>query len=222
MTYLRCNSNFKYVNVAEYTELSYLDCRSNRITALDLSLNVNLVTIKCGGNRELTSLIISDSCKTTLERMEMAGSRKITALDLSNFTALTYLDCLGSSLLAALDVSGCTSLETLRCLSCRISYLNVTGCTALTDLPFTVFHTPGHSPGSVCFYLPEDDVLFSGDTLFQGAVGRTDFPGGSMDLLVRSIRTQLYTLPDAIRVYPGHGEETTLGVEKLTNPFVRP
>ena len=93
--------------------------------------------------------------------------------------------------------------------------------TALTDLPFTVFHTPGHSPGSVCLYLPQDDVLFSGDTLFQGAVGRTDFPGGNMDELVRSISTQLYTLPDTIRVYPGHGEETTLGVEKLTNPFVR-
>ena len=133
LTYLRCSSYFKYVNLAEYTLLTYLECRSNRITELDLSSNVNLATLKCT-NGEMVSLIISDSCKTTLERLEMAGSRKITALDLSNFTALTYLDCLGSSLLAALDVSGCTSLETLRCLSCRISYLNVTGCTALSVL----------------------------------------------------------------------------------------
>jgi hypothetical protein len=134
ITYLQCRSNFKYVNLAEYTELTYLDCYSNRLTELDLSRNVKLVTLKCVNNFNLASLIISDSCKTTLDRLEMSSADGITALDLSGFTALSYFDCWGSELLATLNFSGCTALETLRCFSCKISSLNVTGCTALTEL----------------------------------------------------------------------------------------
>ncbi|MDD5599916.1 MAG: hypothetical protein PHV82_18375, partial [Victivallaceae bacterium] len=134
ISYLRCNSDFRYIDVAGYTLLTYLECRSNRITELDLSSNINLVTIKCSSNYELASLIISDSCKTTLDRLEMSAARKLTSLDLSNFTALAYLDCWSSSLLTTLNVSGCTALETLKCFSCKISSLNVSGCTALTDL----------------------------------------------------------------------------------------
>ncbi len=134
ITYLSCRSYFKYVNVSEYTELTYLDCYSNRLTELDLSQNVKLVTLKCVNNFNLASLIISDSCKTTLDRVEMSSADGITTLDLSGFTALTYLDCWGSELLATLNFSGCTSLETLRCFSCKISSLNVSGCTALTNL----------------------------------------------------------------------------------------
>lgn len=134
ITYLQCRSNFKYVNLAEYTELTYLDCYRNRLTELDLSQNVNLVTLKCVNNFELASLIISDSCKTTLERVEMSSADGITSLDLSGFTALTYFDCWGSELLTTLNFSGCTALETLRCFSCNISSLNVSGCTALKYL----------------------------------------------------------------------------------------
>ncbi|MFA6717042.1 MAG: hypothetical protein WCS27_16815 [Victivallaceae bacterium] len=134
ITYLQCKTNFRYINLAEYTELTYLDCGYNRITALDLSRNVNLVTVKCVNNFELGSLIISDSCKTTLERLEMSSADGLAALDLSGFTALTYLDCWGSEILTTLNVSGCTALETLKCFSCKISSLNVSGCTALTDL----------------------------------------------------------------------------------------
>jgi hydroxyacylglutathione hydrolase len=82
-----------------------------------------------------------------------------------------------------------------------------------------VLHTPGHTPGGVCFYAPEDDVLVSGDTLFQRAVGRTDLPGGDAHQLIDSIWTQLYTLPDRTRVYPGHGAMTTIGEEKRHNPW---
>lgn len=82
-----------------------------------------------------------------------------------------------------------------------------------------VIHTPGHSPGSICLYV--DDVLFSGDTLFAGSVGRTDAPGGSMEILAASIRERLYVLDDDVTVYPGHGPPTTIGVEKRTNPFVK-
>lgn len=83
-----------------------------------------------------------------------------------------------------------------------------------------VLHTPGHSPGSVCLYAADDQVLIAGDTLFSRSVGRTDLPGGDAPTLLRSIRTQLWPLPDAVRVYPGHGPATTIGEEKLLNPFV--
>ncbi|HKB71455.1 MAG TPA: MBL fold metallo-hydrolase [Thermoanaerobaculia bacterium] len=85
-----------------------------------------------------------------------------------------------------------------------------------------VIHTPGHSPGSVCFLADGDaPVLFSGDTLFRESIGRTDLWGGSFPEIERSIRGRLYALPDALRVIPGHGEETTIGWEKERNPFVR-
>jgi hydroxyacylglutathione hydrolase len=97
-----------------------------------------------------------------------------------------------------------------------------------TILPFgparlTVIHTPGHSPGGVSLLLEGDGepVLFSGDTLFQGGIGRSDLWGGDAELLLRSIRTRLYTLDPSLRVITGHGGETTIGEERDTNPFVR-
>lgn len=86
---------------------------------------------------------------------------------------------------------------------------------------FQVLFTPGHSPGSVSFYLEAQQLLISGDVLFNGSIGRTDLPGGNFDTLENSIRTKLYTLPDAVRVYSGHGPHTTIGKEKRGNPFVR-
>ncbi|MEM4328988.1 MAG: MBL fold metallo-hydrolase [Candidatus Caldarchaeum sp.] len=81
-----------------------------------------------------------------------------------------------------------------------------------------VIHTPGHSPGSVCYYT--DGILFSGDTLFQGSIGRTDAFGGDTAKIVDSIVNKLFTLPDDVHVLPGHGLPTTLGWEKRNNPFV--
>lgn len=81
-----------------------------------------------------------------------------------------------------------------------------------------VLHTPGHSPGSVCFHW--DGHLWVGDALFAGSVGRTDLPGGSFEVLERSIRTRLFPLGDAVQVHPGHGPATTLGRERVANPFV--
>lgn len=81
-------------------------------------------------------------------------------------------------------------------------------------------HVPGHSPGSILFYFPDLNMVISGDTLFAGGVGRTDFPGCSPEALEKSIREQIYTLPNDTTVCPGHGDTTTVGHEKATNPFV--
>lgn len=84
-----------------------------------------------------------------------------------------------------------------------------------------ILFTPGHSPGHVCFYSKEHKFLIGGDVLFQGSVGRTDLPGGDFSTLEESIKTKLYTLPEDVIVHPGHGESTTIGEERKTNPFVK-
>ncbi|MGZ5019106.1 MAG: MBL fold metallo-hydrolase [Chthoniobacterales bacterium] len=85
---------------------------------------------------------------------------------------------------------------------------------------FEILEVPGHSPGSLCFLSREDQLLIGGDVLFAGGVGRWDLPGGDGDLLFRGIKTKLYPLGDNITVLPGHGPPTTIGQERLTNPFV--
>lgn len=80
--------------------------------------------------------------------------------------------------------------------------------------------TPGHSAGGMCFYIPDKDILFSGDTLFQGSIGRTDFEDGSYAQLIHSIQTQLFTLPQHTIVYPGHGDPTSIGDEMMYNPYL--
>jgi glyoxylase-like metal-dependent hydrolase (beta-lactamase superfamily II) len=83
-----------------------------------------------------------------------------------------------------------------------------------------VRHAPGHTPGHVMFYCPKDEVMFCGDVIFQGSIGRTDLPGGDYDTLIASIRAQVLTLPDETRLLSGHGPETTVGIERRTNPFL--
>lgn len=84
-----------------------------------------------------------------------------------------------------------------------------------------VIHTPGHSPGGCCLWSAGEQVVFTGDTLFNGSIGRYDLPGGNPSMLAQSIRERLYALPDDTRVYPGHGTWTTIGHERLHNPHVR-
>ncbi len=88
------------------------------------------------------------------------------------------------------------------------------------SLDFVVLETPGHTPGSISFYEEKESVVFTGDTLFQGSIGRTDFPGGSMMVLMNSIREKLFVLPDSVHVLSGHGSITTIGIEKRSNPFL--
>ncbi|MDX2480460.1 MAG: MBL fold metallo-hydrolase [Desulfuromusa sp.] len=88
----------------------------------------------------------------------------------------------------------------------------------LGELSIRVIHTPGHSPGGICLYV--EDHLIVGDTLFAGSIGRTDLPGGNHQLLISRIKEKLLPLPETTRVYPGHGPTTTIGQEKLYNPFL--
>lgn len=89
------------------------------------------------------------------------------------------------------------------------------------ELEFEIRFTPGHAPGHIVFYHQADDILFAGDTLFEGSIGRTDLPMGDFSQLESSIKNQLYSLPDQVSVLPGHGNPTTIGKEKRTNPFVK-
>ncbi len=90
----------------------------------------------------------------------------------------------------------------------------------LDSIRLQTLFTPGHAPGHLSFYLAEQKILFSGDTLFAGSIGRTDLPGGDHDLLMQSIIERLMTLDDEVHVLPGHMGATTIGRERLTNPFI--
>ena len=90
----------------------------------------------------------------------------------------------------------------------------------LAGLKIKAIHTPGHTKGSCCYYLKDEGVLFSGDTVFYGSVGRTDFPGGSTAEIVRSLHKLVDSLPEETEVFPGHDASTTIGYEKRYNPFV--
>ncbi len=87
-------------------------------------------------------------------------------------------------------------------------------------LAWKIYHVPGHSQDSLAFHLPEQGIIFSGDALFNGSIGRTDFPGGDLETLLESIRSQLLTLDVHTRVYPGHGASTTIGEELISNPYL--
>jgi hydroxyacylglutathione hydrolase len=92
---------------------------------------------------------------------------------------------------------------------------------SLLGMDWQLFHVPGHSPDSVCFYQPELGLLFGGDVLMAGGIGRCDFPGGSMEQLLTGITQKLLPLPGLTRVLPGHGPETTINEERETNPYLQ-
>ncbi|SFF93791.1 MBL fold metallo-hydrolase [Prevotella sp. KH2C16] len=98
-------------------------------------------------------------------------------------------------------------------------YLDSTDKILFGNHVFTIIETPGHSRGSVFFYCKEENVAFSGDTLFRGSIGRTDFAGGSMFQIIQSLRI-IGQLPDETKIYPGHGNPTTIGLELATNPYM--
>jgi len=100
-------------------------------------------------------------------------------------------------------------------------YLPETGTISFGNTTLQLIFAPGHSPAHLCFYDEADQLLVGGDVLFRNSIGRTDLPGGNHDQLIQSIRENLFTLPDACKVYPGHGPDTTIGYEKQHNMFFR-
>jgi len=102
----------------------------------------------------------------------------------------------------------------------NLHYLNEGDKLQIGNFIFEILLTPGHSPGSICFYCREQQFVIGGDVLFRESIGRTDLPGGDFDTLIDSIRSKLFILPDEVIVYPGHGPETTIGHEKKHNPFL--
>jgi glyoxylase-like metal-dependent hydrolase (beta-lactamase superfamily II) len=102
----------------------------------------------------------------------------------------------------------------------EIIYIDEGDTISLGDDIFEILLTPGHSPGSVSFYCKAQQFVVAGDVLFKLGIGRTDLPGGSFETLVNSIRTKLFSLPEEVIVYPGHGPSTTIAFEKANNPFL--
>ena len=101
-----------------------------------------------------------------------------------------------------------------------VFWLNHNDVLTLGKLSFSVKHCPGHTPGHIVFYEPDQQLVIVGDVIFKGAVGRTDFPKGNTEQLIESIKSHILTLDDNTRILAGHGEDTTVGHEKRTNPFV--
>jgi len=99
-------------------------------------------------------------------------------------------------------------------------YIEDDGVLEIGTLRLRALYTPGHAPGHLAFYVEDEGLIFSGDTLFAGSIGRTDLPGGNMDLLMQSIFERLLTLPDDTRILSGHGPETSIAREQMTNPFL--
>jgi len=100
------------------------------------------------------------------------------------------------------------------------NFINEDDIVKFGDSELEVFFTPGHSPGSICFYNKEEKLAIVGDVLFYGSIGRTDLPGGHHETLIKSIKTKLFTLDDDCKIYSGHGQSTTSAFEKTNNPFL--
>ena len=129
-----------------------------------------------------------------------------------------------------LKIAADAKSATVRCFGCGFSFQFIASpepdrllkdgdTVKMGEVSFRVVHTPGHSPGQVCLYSEEEKVIFTGDALFQGSIGRTDLPGSSEEDMAGSLE-KLAQLPDDVEAYPGHGEPTTMALEKRVNPYL--
>jgi glyoxylase-like metal-dependent hydrolase (beta-lactamase superfamily II) len=100
-------------------------------------------------------------------------------------------------------------------------YINPTQTIQLGTDSLQILFTPGHSPGHVCLYSAADNFVIAGDVIFQSSIGRTDLPGGDFDTLIQSIHQNILTLPDETKIYSGHGPATTVGLERMNNPYIK-
>lgn len=114
----------------------------------------------------------------------------------------------------------CSSFFQMECVCSADELLADGQIVNIGGLEFQYLHTPGHTQGSGCYYFEKEGILFSGDTIFYESVGRTDFPTGNHSLLIRSIQNKILVLPDNVKIFPGHGEETSVGHEKENNSYL--
>ncbi|MEY8443422.1 MBL fold metallo-hydrolase [Lactococcus ileimucosae] len=145
-----------------------------------------------------------------LDTIKEAHPQALVLLHESEKDWLTHPELNASTLMMGEPVTCKTTVDEYY--TCNTPY-------SFSGLEFSVRHTPGHSPGGVSFVFKQEGIVFSGDTLFSGSIGRTDLIGGNHEQLLQSIKQELFSLPDDCIVYPGHGPSTTIGKEKLYNPF---
>jgi hydroxyacylglutathione hydrolase len=147
----------------------------------------------------------------------VAGAHKLRALT----RAPVYMNERDTELLDALDIqAGWLGVDTPPRTEVDVTAEDGS-VLRLGPAEFHVLHTPGHTQGSLSLWIPEENKLIAGDTLFRDSIGRTDLPGGNTRQILSSIKTRLFELPDQTVVFPGHGPETTIGREKERNPFLR-
>ncbi|MEI2696665.1 MAG: MBL fold metallo-hydrolase [Saprospiraceae bacterium] len=191
-------------------------------------------------NDALDGIVIDPGCSNTSERLELKRFISDTRITLKRLLLThAHIDhILGLSfvaeqygLLAELHSGELPVLESAEIVAKMYGvpyektqhssvYLVDNQIITLGDANLTCILTPGHSPASLCFYNKEKNYVIGGDVLFEGSIGRTDLPGGNYETLITSIKTRLYPLGNEVMVYPGHGGATTIGQEKLTNPFL--
>lgn len=142
---------------------------------------------------------------------------------LARFSVPVYMHPADKPLVAN-GALGFRGMETMKMMQHHFSTVDIADGDVLTTggVSWQVLTTPGHTPGGVCFYCADDNLLLSGDTLFAGSIGRTDLPGGDYDLLMASIKDKLLNLPGTTDVIPGHGQPTTIAREGMYNPFLEP
>lgn len=145
-----------------------------------------------------------------LDTIKEAHPQALVLLHESEKDWLTHPELNASTLMMGEPVTCKTTVDEYY--TCNTPY-------SFSELEFSVRHTPGHSPGGVSFVFKQEGIVFSGDVLFSGSIGRTDLVGGNHEQLLQSIKQELFSLPDDCIVYPSHGPSTTIGKEKLYNPF---
>ena len=176
-----------------------------------------------------------DAVEETLARLKKHGLRAVAIVHthahvdhtmgsarLSELTgAPTYLHQGDAHLHASMDVQALEMGIRLGLSTPMEKSLQDNGCLSFGRYELGVMHTPGHTPGSVCFVVPGESICLTGDTLFKGGIGRTTLWGGEPDTLVQSIQKRLYDLHGSVKIVPGHGQVSTIDYERLTNPYVR-